>query len=176
MLVGVMTLLLGLTISNDAFADCGGYVIIGNKAKLRELQKKGFAFGSTMKSHSIEMNDVKNAGMRQSNTRSSIERFSSLRKNRSLIGADRSIELDSAVTEFVDGQASRPTSCSGPNCRSKSRPMPQPVNVSIESPPSKPLKAASACYEKRSADSYFGHSEYSESPFLYKLLIDRPPQ
>ncbi|MEE2642202.1 MAG: hypothetical protein VX768_16350 [Planctomycetota bacterium] len=40
--------------SRDSWADCGDYVIIGNKARLRELKAAGYDVGDRMKEHRQE--------------------------------------------------------------------------------------------------------------------------
>ena len=157
-LVGLMALLL----STNAFADCGGYVNIGNKSKLRELQKEGFAFGSTMKSHPPQLHGSKADG-------------SDLQD--SFVPHSRPNLNDSDGWGRVrKEQSSRPVPCTGSTCGSNPLPKTAPVSIIAECLPSKPLKPSAASHEKISADSYFGYFEYSETPFLFKLLIDRPPE
>ena len=153
MLVGLMALLLGLTLSTETWADCGGYVNIGNKSKLRELQKEGFTFGLSMESHEPQ------------------PQHSHLRNPSSRIS-----KLDAGHGKTADERKSRPVPCSGPNCGANRIPASQPAKVAVELLSLKPLKTSVASYEKFSIDSYFCRSEYSEIPVLYKLLIDRPPE
>ena len=135
---------------------------IGNKSKLRELQKEGFAFGSPMKSHASQLH----ASKAQSSD------FPSSFGPQSQPNLDESDGQGPVEQE----QSSRPVPCTGSKCGSNPLPRTAPVSIIAECLPSKPLKSSAASHEKISVDSYFGYFEYSETPFLFKLLIDRPPE
>lgn len=157
MLVGLTTFLMGLTLSSNAFADCGGYVNIGNKSKLRELQKEGFAFGPSMESHASQSQESDFQDSSARNSRSNPHHPDGRGRN-------------------IEERSSRPVPCTGSQCGSNPIPGRQPESIVLECLPLKPLKTSAVSYEKLAVDSYFGYSEYSETPFLFKLLIDRPPE
>jgi len=146
---GIAPMCLGALIflcSTKAFAECGDYVIVGNKTKLAELHAAGFETDSMTNSNSMT---------------------SSHSSESKIIGSSES--------DFF-GYGSIPTPCSGPRCNSNSIPDSQPITFTIELSPAKSLRSTRSGFLKLAADSFFGFSEFSEKPLLYKLSIDRPPQ
>ena len=134
----------------EARAECGGYVTIGNKAKLRELQAKGY-LPSEMKSHSKSKSEEESPGAYAKNENSS-----------------QAVSRDRALPSLP---------CDGPSCKSGKRPAPTPSEFVLTTNGVK--SAFGKCSKgivKNFRSGFIGFLSFDESPVKTVNNLDRPPE
>lgn len=141
----------GLGNSHAVLAECGSYVTIGNKAKLRELQAKGYL--------PTKMNEHDRG------------EITSSRKAQSSETSDEG-QLGSIPTRSIPHLP-----CSGPNCRGQ---LPSPVvpQQSIPAPTFiKPIVVPSGRHGfDDNCVGFAGYTCFDEAPFSTIKDLDRPPE
>ena len=153
-----------LAFGSGASGECGGYVTIGNKAKLEELRAKGYL--PRMEKHSAGESSITDSERHRGSTENSTEKFIAKSIGESLAEASNDSEIPA-----------RPLPCSGLHCRPNHRSPPAP-----QCPPltSFPLKIGFggnlADVENWDADQFVGRNPSDQAPVKTVAELDRPPE